>query len=46
LPDYIAIDNQLINMAIPDHGQKYAEVPQSTDEKKTGKKVVIFLSSP
>ena len=46
LPDYIAIDNQLVNMAIPYHGQSYAEVPQSTHEKKTAKKVVIFLPSP
>jgi len=46
LPDYIAIDRQLINMAVPYHGQSYTEVPQSTHEKKTAKKVVIFLSSP
>ena len=42
-PDDNAIDRQLVNMAVPNHGQKYAEVPESTDEEKTGKKVVIFL---
>jgi hypothetical protein len=30
-------------MAVPDHAQKYADVPQSTNKKKTTKKVVIFL---
>jgi hypothetical protein len=33
-------------MAVPNHGQRYADVPESTDEKKTGKKVVVFLPPP
>jgi hypothetical protein len=45
-PDYIAIDRQLVNMAVPNHGQNYTKVPESTDEKKTTKKVVIFFSTP
>jgi hypothetical protein len=33
-------------MAVPEHGQRYAEVPQGTDEKETGKEVVVFLPAP
>jgi hypothetical protein len=32
-------------MAIPNHGERYAEVPKGTYEEKTAEKVVIFLSS-
>jgi hypothetical protein len=45
-PDYVAIDRQLVNMAVPNHGEKYAEVPQSTDEKKAAKEVMIKFSAP
>jgi hypothetical protein len=44
--DDIAIDRQLVNMAVPYHGQKDADIPHSADKEKTGKKVVIFLSAP
>jgi hypothetical protein len=44
--NYPAIDRKLINVTISDHGQRYAEVPEGTDEEKAAKKVVIKFSSP
>ena len=44
--DYIAIDSQLSRIVVPYHGQKDTNVPHSTDEKKTTKKIVILLPSP